>query len=503
MNRTLLMALATLPWLASLALSSRSGSLRVSPEASKEKGLAAWRKPGKIRSAACSNCHGPDGVELAIFDFSDETIRRRALPHVDPADAESIVQMIHGVRKDMGNPRLLDPMRDRPLQPMGKVLPGNTPEERDLAFGKQLQSRLPRFFKGPIASAAEARAAKRDMEMLDPWSLQFGIQLSRFSEDGFHGKEHASFAHWIPDVEIPFREDQKAEVERLADRYLREPVDSNFWPYYQKVESAIVDPVPTAVAAIAIEKYKSLLIFQHLARTGKLKPPTRFAPVAFGAMEGMTVPNPFWFVGDISREFVSADFAEIGAGDDLRRNKTGGPSLSKQMGDLRLSWLFLGWLMDQSLYRTTQHKVGRRGDWLHSALWDEGPYAIHNVYVATRRQLLVSSGQNVWKWPAERRHLDWDYSPMTAAGFAEHFEPKTPEHRELFRTFFGNAMRMNLFLLLEDLQTTHVVWNRDNTRDHIRKFISKLNEWEPAQKAANERLKLELLDAVNFSTQKT
>src|SRR6056297_983717 len=45
-------------------------------------GLEAWRKPGVIQQgAACANCHAPDALDLAYFNFDDNTLKRRAEPH--------------------------------------------------------------------------------------------------------------------------------------------------------------------------------------------------------------------------------------------------------------------------------------------------------------------------------------------------------------------------------------------------------------------------------------
>src|SRR5579871_1569443 len=131
-------ALALIPWVALVAAPKRW----VKPEAAKDyrEGLAIWRKPGKTPDhAACASCHGPDGLEIAAYNFDDANIRRRAAIHISPEDADKVVAMIHAEREMLGLKILLDPMKDRPFQPGGEVLPGATPEERDNALGVELE----------------------------------------------------------------------------------------------------------------------------------------------------------------------------------------------------------------------------------------------------------------------------------------------------------------------------------------------------------------------------
>src|ERR1700734_2288508 len=53
-------------------------------------GLEVWRQPD-ARGFACAFCHTPDGMEIASFNFDDENIHRRAVPHVGLQGADEIV----------------------------------------------------------------------------------------------------------------------------------------------------------------------------------------------------------------------------------------------------------------------------------------------------------------------------------------------------------------------------------------------------------------------------
>lgn len=60
-------------------------------------GVAASRKKGGF-GESCASCHSPDLIELAVYDFGDDTLRRRANSHVSTKDREKMVAMIHALR---------------------------------------------------------------------------------------------------------------------------------------------------------------------------------------------------------------------------------------------------------------------------------------------------------------------------------------------------------------------------------------------------------------------
>ena len=88
----------------------------------KQNGLTAFRAPGA--HGACAGCHVPDAFDLAIIGYSDADIRRRALEHVSPSQAEEIVHLVHAQRQEHALTRILHPAHFRPLQPGFEPLPG-------------------------------------------------------------------------------------------------------------------------------------------------------------------------------------------------------------------------------------------------------------------------------------------------------------------------------------------------------------------------------------------
>lgn len=142
-------------------------------------GLEGWRKPGVIQDgAACANCHAPDALDLAYFNFDDATLKRRAEPHVGQfsfqlsgSDFKKIEKMIHALRiKYDIEPK--DPMNFRPLQPGGEVLPGNTAADRDNAFGQHLVDMGFIFATEPVLSLQDAELHKEVWLQVNPRTLQ-------------------------------------------------------------------------------------------------------------------------------------------------------------------------------------------------------------------------------------------------------------------------------------------------------------------------------------------
>src|SRR2546423_6355107 len=132
-RRTLGLAAALTIFSAGAIVAYSQGGPVAENERAYQEGLEMWRR-ADLGNNSCSFCHSFEGTELAVYNFDDETLRRRAEPHFGKAEAPKLVEFIHAVRKRYGLTRLHDPMKDRPLQPGGQPLPGDTPQTRDLAF---------------------------------------------------------------------------------------------------------------------------------------------------------------------------------------------------------------------------------------------------------------------------------------------------------------------------------------------------------------------------------
>ncbi|HWD38646.1 MAG TPA: hypothetical protein VG944_07340 [Fimbriimonas sp.] len=460
-------------------------------------GLETWRKPGATADhAACATCHSPDGIEIARYNFDDDDIFRRASQHLNPEDCQKVVDFIHSVREKYGFQKLLDPMIDRPFQPGGKVLPGATADERDKTFGEELEQRLPMFFKGRIETIDQAKAASAAFLKLDPLTLPIGIPLDRLSEDFYHGKEHATIAQWLPEIAPTIPAKDRAAWYAKEDDYLAKPTNEGLRHLLDLHQRLCNASSGNGLTAISSAKFRGLLLLQHRLRTG-LAQTGSVAPEIGPPGD----PNPIWEVGELARDLYFQQPAPLGMDAEMQKKKLIGPDLHTQMAELRSSWFWLGWLMDQGLYKTVRGSA-RYGDWLAQSLWLDGPYAIHNVYSSTRRQLVISFDPAAWQGDASRKRLFWDYGALRIGRRFINQAPTEPEHRKLYMTFAANCFRLNLLLLEADLLKTHQVWVRLNSSVNVRDLCDFVEMADPDSKPQTERLRNELLNLISNAAEK-
>ena len=124
---------------------------------------------------SCSSCHASrDGFDLKLFGFSDTTIIRRAVAHVDTATARHIVAYIHSVQA----PSRAESFRL--FQPAGSVAAGDL----DFALALFGQDHWPADF-----TTARLLA-------VDPRQVRIAVRLPIWSDE-------ASNLDWMPDQPLP------------------------------------------------------------------------------------------------------------------------------------------------------------------------------------------------------------------------------------------------------------------------------------------------------------
>lgn len=463
------------PLIAALAI----GQSPASPQAHSQ-GLTLWRKPGAIDNhAACATCHSPDGIELAFYGFDDATILRRAHRHLSESDSRKLVAYFRDYRRRIRTTSNPNAFETSPLQPGGFVLPGKTPEDRDFAFGLQLQQKTPTLFGAPIKSLAQAIRAEHELLAVDVFKLRVGFPLSRLSEDPFHGP-HAVFNQWLPEVAPTIPADKLAEWYRKSDAYLRESTTARLAGLITDHELWIPTARFTQFQALSAQKFRALLVLQHRLRT---QVAAKSHPFLDPVVLELKNHNPVWEVGEIARDLL-ADPSPISARTfgldepDLAAHASSRP-LADQVHSLRLSWFWLGWMLDQGLYRTSPNDKVRLGAWLAQSLSEDGPYALHLAFADGRRQAVINNNLASWAETLSRRHRLFDLTGLHSAGRYLTLIPRQPERRKLYLTFVCNLMRMNLLLEQEAMLKTREVWRKPNTRAAVAEFTDFIRKYEP------------------------
>lgn len=397
-----------------------------------EQGLQVWRTPGRDRTP-CVFCHSPDGIELAAYDFSDADIRRRAAPHLNAEGAEAVVKLIHAVRAKYGFKKLLDPMVDRPLQPGGQPLEGKTATDRDRAFVIRMERDHPELFV-PVKSREDALRFHNAVRKLDVFEIPIGIELNRISEDRFRGREHATVAHWFSDTE--FRPVISWDILfTVHDQYLEQPNDKAIGAMQDFAPQRLLE-LSTPADQMALFKYNSLNIFQHILRQRALGN----APFA-GNTENLLdsvgrdyVPNPAWNLGELATQYADLDFKSFHFPETVVAAKTGAVAQEEQLRQMRVAWLYTGWMIDQGFVRRDVLKpVGephiRRTRLITDALIKDGPYPAHAAFVLARKTAIRIAKGNT--------DLDLGAIPESIAGmrFADR------QHQKAFGRLFANVAK--------------------------------------------------------------
>jgi hypothetical protein len=419
-------------------------------------GLVAWRKPD-AQGAACANCHGPDGFELARFNISDDDIRRRDAIHVPPQDSDKIVAMIHAVRDKYNlNGRLLDPVNDRPLQPGGQPIPGADSRERDYNTALQtFAAKLPTLSTGRVDSTLKALQARDEILAFDTRAERIGVPFPRLSEDIFHGQARGLMNDWFSELARVPKPGSAAQWYSLHDDYLANPTEANLWTIYNAVDDLTATVPTTNTNKWITAKYQSLLLGQHLLREEALgqntlasRKPIAFLEVPATAGAKTEINNPMFAVGSHSHQNrpAAADFPA------LVLNSLNAP-VNDQLDQMMLPWWYLAWTFNTGL-----PDIANRHEYFPQSV--EGhlggeSYPIHHQYVHFKMDMTnayVPYVRNAGQPPQAGRLSLGD----AARGFdyADKDVPKkffNESHRQLYRAFSANVRRTQLYLLLNEL----------------------------------------------------
>ncbi|HYX34736.1 MAG TPA: PA14 domain-containing protein [Oligoflexus sp.] len=434
-------------------------------------GLAIWRQQRKdingVDKGACANCHSSDGLELGLYDISDETILRRAHNDgVNDVDAQALVEYFAALRQKYKITSLKSVLNDRPLQPQGEVLAGATKAERDLAFAvTSLRSVAPTLFDTQITTVDQALKAKAELTASKPLTMKIGIPFPRISEDCFRGEEHCTANDWISDLPRRPKPEMEAEWFKINDRYRADPTDSNLREVLKAVESMTVawkNPGETnqgPAGSLGTTKFKALQITQHLLRRqqlGLFDTAKHENPILALEGPGQSQPNAAFFVADFAFDktntvWTRADqmpaFVRQSFGETAERPFTNA-GVQDQKNQIVQPWWYFGFNGDSSL------SSGTRTEYFFGSLGREptGGYPLHRFYLIGKR---ATTGYDRTSDPSK---MEANNIALSKTGWKDVGDEDLPrlyasvEARQLYRKLEVNWTAMWMLLMKEQIE---------------------------------------------------
>ena len=295
------------PLLVALAVAAAACDTPTDPARDGSLALAAARGAAAF-TRDCATCHASgDAIDLAFFNFTDTTIVRRAVAHVDTATALDIVAFVH-TRVVARTSRSL-----RLFQPGGVVLGG------DVAFATALF--------GADQWPADLTASR--LLAIDPLQVKAAVPLPLWSQE-------TGNLDWMPDAPLPpaILEDQSGLGRSTVAAYRASPTTQALVRAVAALRAAdrrldnpaapcvfdVPDRAPDYPRCFEVRRWTATLAAQHMIRGGVTSRLHRAAHASW------------WDVGNAARKAVHAQ-AGLANGE---RNWA--------------SWMYLGWMFEPGAF---------------------------------------------------------------------------------------------------------------------------------------------------------
>jgi len=256
---------------------------------------------------ACAQCHASrDGFDIAAFGFTDTTIIRRAVAHVDTATARNIVAYIRTVEATRQDEK------ERLFQP------GGVPLASDLDLALALFGR----------DAWPAELTSAGLLAIDPRTVSVAARLPVWSDEG-------SNLDWMPDKPLPeaILGFSGGLVAAAITGYQATPTAANLLRAVNALRAADRSAANPGAPCLLddstrvnyrqcfeVRRWTSTLVALHLLRNGT------------DAGVGASVHDVWWDVGNAARKSRTADSA------------VAVPHAIENW----VAWMFLGWSFDPS-----------------------------------------------------------------------------------------------------------------------------------------------------------
>jgi hypothetical protein len=267
---------------------------------------------------SCSGCHASrDGFDIKTFGFTDTTIIRRAVKHVDSTTARNIVAYIRSLPAPQNDEKL------RLFQPKGAPLSSDV----EFAVGLFGRDAWPEGLTTPQLAA------------IDPRNVQVAIRLPIWSDESTN-------TDWMPDVPLPagVLDYSGGLVAEAIAGYRAAPTQANLLRAVNALRTAdhaSANPGAPCLLEDAlrvkfrecfdVRRWTSTLVALHMLRNG------------MDLNLGGQVHDVWWDVGNAARK------------------SRGDPTVPIANADVNwATWMFLGWSFDPSQHSTSYTGGGFR-----------------------------------------------------------------------------------------------------------------------------------------------
>ncbi len=502
-------------------------------------GLAAWRKPDG-NGVRCVDCHTPFAYDIALFNFNRADVRLATTPHLPQADADAIFDMIEMLRAQYPPAGGLKDFRTfRPLQPGGGVIVGGTnasANERDAAFGFYLQQHF-LLAQDRIVTLAQARAAAQQLIDVNVASVPVGIKFNLWSrsvlrEGAVTGGE---VAEWLPSAGIQPKPQFAEYWFALQDAYLRDPSNENFWAiyhasaYWTQLDAHNFVPGTTHGnwAYVVKGQFLANALFAHDELLKARGLPSQLASEngvrPFPAQRGVSTAElaPFWNVGDNARVVQNQGFTGMTTRNkesvhvDLSYNNNLAEVSGWQIGDLRLTWFWIGWMMDNSL-RFSGEGSTLSGEYFIGSLWSgetdnartgdsdsSHGYRMHQVFFNAVQQFKLGFKPGAWRDNSGTQHFE--ASKGYYLGY-DRWRPRTqyqttdiglPGANALYKRLLSNHLRAALLVHADEARRAGGTYYSESfTLNDLYLWRLALNWADPEWAQADEALLAEVKSSI-------
>ena len=321
---------------------------------------------------------------------------------------------------------------------MGGILPGKTSQDRDEAFGAQLEKLYPTWFSPKPRTYKEALRDAKLLTKVPLDTIRTGFDFDELSNDPFRNKTSLTINDWIPDIEV-----SEEQATRFGEEYSDSKLSTPIRDIQLKLQEIQGKP-KTSFEHLSQLKRLALLEYERYLLTGDKPVP--------GELSQKFPEDPIWAVGNWARVMNGFTPETLGIPPAKITSLRMQPGQKLNLSRMALSWFWVAWMRDPSLLSTSRDKPALDGQYMSETVWLVGPLAMHNAFFCTRRPIETYFEQR------GSMNLKAEFTAFSNDSALEINEPKSPQARKRFLAWCTSLVDVYATLLTHDAQTRSQVW---------------------------------------------